>query len=395
MNKDLYRTDLPTSAHKVLCVVPCSISMAISATPTIAAIRQAFPNAHITCIVETELVCLLDTGIVNRFLPHIQEKNARFSWSQIATYTKIKMEIFDLFIDFFTPHPSIDGDIDQSLFIKQLIRTHLFYRAIANAKTSIGFTVDSSHYQHFFCSWLSQKFRLSINIPTPKNDQLIKLCLSDLMLKLLIDEKKVPIAAPLFPKKIQAMDTRLLGDQWNPHTQSSRMILCVFFGGQHQSTQWPFENTVDFIKKAAEQFNANIHLVGKTNDVDQLRQLENEIEDALSTRQVINYINCTDMSTLAAVIQESTIMITTFGGPLHIADAYNIPLITIGSSSVNIAQYAGRESRQIMLSIPVPCSPCLQSKCDQAVSCMEQISAGQVLEAVNAMMSDRFSRVQN
>lgn len=394
MNQDLYRTDLPLAADKILCVIPCGMSITISTTPTLEALRQTFPSAQITCIVESTLIPLLDIDIIDRFWPHIQGTTTGIPWQQTSTFIKLQIENFDLFIDFFTPHPSIEGDLSHPLFTTSLIRTHLLYRACAHATTSIGFTVDSSHYEHLFFAWLNQKRRLSINIPTPKPNQLNQQCLADLMLKLIIDEKKVVIAAPLFPKKIKEINVSQLNQAWQKLNENA-LSFCLHIGGSHQSLRWPIENSIEFIKKACLHFNARIHLVGIIENNDDLEELTEALYEELSTGRVMNHIGFTDISTLAFIIKKSNLMITTFGGPLHIADAYNIPLITLGSASVNTAHYSARESRQILLQTLTLCSPCLKPKCDQTVSCMKQITANKVLEAVNAMISDRFSRVQS
>lgn len=408
-NEDLYRTDLPQTVHKVLCLISGGISTTIAASPTLEAIHQIYPSALITVVMPASCAPLLKgMPFVHKILPYHQLNTAQ----ALGLSGQLFSEKYDLLFDFYTPQPQFvkhsyeRGKLlppeqafdNQFVQDQQILKFHLLIRGLAWPKISVGFTVDPLDYKNPLLRWVGRFLRFSINIPVPKKHIAKNENLADTSLRLLIDPKKIDIAAPLFPKHISQQhdfkDNLLSKKLKNPKTSVAGIHVCLFFGGRRKSTHWPIDNVIEFVQKCTASFDAQVHIIGGIHEREYNAQIKKELRSELQSGVVTNHIDKLSLAMTSALVAQSSIMVSTLGGPLHLADAHNVPLITLASSNVNIRNYSAREARQILLHTPVDCSPCFHETCFKSVSCMERITASQVVAAVNAMIADRFSRVE-
>lgn len=388
INKDLFRTDLPEIANKIICIVPNRLSAAIQASPTLTALRQYYPNAHITLIGPIDCPTLFqETGLIDRYW-HL---TAQISAHNLRVYTSLITEHFDFLVDLYTPTLEIEKDQPPVLFIKSTLKQHLNVRFFSNPKNSIGFTVDHNHYTSPLRKALKKNFRLSVNIPVPHNHESEHFNLADINLQILIDRKKIEIAKPLFPKKIydsQKQD-QSLRERMPPPIQN---IICIYFGGRYKSLHWPIKEAIDCCKKIVASLDASVHIIGGHYEEEYSNIIEASLKEEIKNGTVFNHINQLSLQQTMDVISQSSMIITTLGSPFHIADSYDIPMITIASGTFPIHFYQSRESRQILLKVPVECEGCYLDTCNKTVSCVQHITSRQVIEAINSMISDRFAK---
>jgi heptosyltransferase I len=98
----------------------------------------------------------------------------------------------------------------------------------------------------------------------------------------------------------------------------------------------------------------------------------------------------TTLTELAALIRRSTISVTNDSGPMHLAVALDRPVVSVfgPTDPVWIGPY-GRAGA--VLQAGVPCSPCLLrqlSRCRYGHVCMENVSAGAVIERMEHILGD-------
>ena len=402
MNEDLYRTDLPRDVQNILCIIPQGISNAITSTPALEATRQAYPEAAITLITDQHTAPLFTHWPYIKKVIVLEKTSA---WASIQTLIRLYMEQFDLLIDFYTPHlhiqpnslPESQEHNGHSTEDPHDLRRHLLFRTLTRSKTSIGFTVDPASYHHALLGWLGQKYRFSINTPTPKVESLEQDNLADLTLGLVIDQKKIGIAAPLYAQQLYlhySKEACTLIDKIS-YTESKVTKVGLYFGGTHQTQQWPIQNTVEFIQLILKKLKVQLHIFGGKSELQYSKTLVERFAPEISDTLVVNHIDQLNVIETTAFISRCSIMVSTIGGPLTIADALNIPLITLATSSIHFHNRSARQAKQIVLNTPVSCNACYKNTCDQAVSCQAKITAQQALEAVHNMISDTFSQAHH
>lgn len=95
---------------------------------------------------------------------------------------------------------------------------------------------------------------------------------------------------------------------------------------------------------------------------------------------------CTDLPTLAAVLEAATLCVANDSGPMHLAAALGTPTVGIfGSTSPAWTAPRGPLVRTVGPA-PVPCSPCFLRECPYARECLTGIRPGSVREVVDELL---------
>jgi heptosyltransferase-2 len=100
---------------------------------------------------------------------------------------------------------------------------------------------------------------------------------------------------------------------------------------------------------------------------------------------VINLSGITSLRELACLIKDSDLLITNDSGPMHIAAAFDTPLIALfGSTDEEETGPYGRE--EAVINKKVSCSPCFKRVCPIDFRCMTQIGVDEVVEKAKEIL---------
>lgn len=104
------------------------------------------------------------------------------------------------------------------------------------------------------------------------------------------------------------------------------------------------------------------------------------------TRPIANLGGLTTLRDLAYLFGRAALLITTDSGPMHIAAAVGTPVVALfGPTSPSRTGPYGNGN--IIIRKDLECSPCFRKKCDD-LTCMKEISVEEVFEAVKDKLSD-------
>lgn len=96
-------------------------------------------------------------------------------------------------------------------------------------------------------------------------------------------------------------------------------------------------------------------------------------------KNVINLAGITSLRELACIIKDCDLLITNDSGPMHLAAAFDVPLVALfGSTDHELTGPYGKEDG--VINKKVKCSPCFKRVCPIDFPCMEQISVDEVVE---------------
>lgn len=99
-----------------------------------------------------------------------------------------------------------------------------------------------------------------------------------------------------------------------------------------------------------------------------------------------NLAGRTDLMTLAALLQRAGLMITTDTGPMHIAAAVGTPTIALFGPTAPWRTGPYGQGHRIVRT-DLPCSPCFKRRCPDTPACMSSIRVEQVMSAVHDQLS--------
>jgi heptosyltransferase-2 len=100
----------------------------------------------------------------------------------------------------------------------------------------------------------------------------------------------------------------------------------------------------------------------------------------------INFAGETSLSELAALIARAAICVTNDSGPMHLAVALGRPVVGVFGPTDPVWAGPYRHTGSVVRA-GVPCSPCYLrrlSQCPNNHACMEKVSAGSVVEKIDA-----------
>jgi heptosyltransferase-2 len=108
-----------------------------------------------------------------------------------------------------------------------------------------------------------------------------------------------------------------------------------------------------------------------------------EIEQAMSL-PALNFVGQTNVRQLLALIKRCNFFITNDSGPMHIAAAFQVPLVAIFGSTDHTTTYP-LATRTVVVRQTTDCAPCLKRECPTDHRCMSAITAAMVVEAAEKL----------
>ena len=182
------------------------------------------------------------------------------------------------------------------------------------------------------------------------------------------------------PDAAQARASQLLGS-------AARPLIGVHVSGGRDSKQWHLDRFAQVARTLARNHAATIVLTGSTAD----RPLVDTVRAQLNDVAVIDVTGQLNLPELAAVLSRLDLLITGDTGPMHLASAVDTPLVALFGPS-DPARYGPSSSRQKVLRVQLPCSPCGQvrlppERCRGHVpDCMDGIQVAAVVAAAAELL---------
>jgi heptosyltransferase-1 len=110
----------------------------------------------------------------------------------------------------------------------------------------------------------------------------------------------------------------------------------------------------------------------------------------------INLAGETTLSELAALLARAAICVSNDSGPMHLAVALNRPVVGIfgPTDPVWAGPYRNKNS---VVRVDLPCSPCYLrrlSECPNGHACMQNVSAGSVIERIDGILAKQPTRAK-
>jgi len=148
---------------------------------------------------------------------------------------------------------------------------------------------------------------------------------------------------------------------------------------------WNADRWAVLIEEILQNFYAEVLVVGERNDLVLLEQIRSQVTGPVS-------FSLTSLEELVTLIQGTDLMICLDSGPMHIAAAYDVPLIALfGPGYKEIWKPFNFNSCLIEHQDRYPCAPCLQKRCILPnANCMDAITSEEVFENVLEMVPDIF-----
>ena len=109
---------------------------------------------------------------------------------------------------------------------------------------------------------------------------------------------------------------------------------------------------------------------------------------SLTQREVINLEGQTTLKDLAELYRRAVLLITTDSGPMHLAAAVGTPVVALFGPT-DPKRTGPYDSRHMVIREPLSCAPCFRKTCRE-MTCMKNITVDAVFKAVESVLRQRL-----
>ena len=315
-------------------------------TPSLRALRQQFPQAHIAVLIGRD-----HSELLNR-CPYIDDlivfdRNRDGTPAGLLKVGKrLRLAQGDLVVDF------------------QNNRISHWLGRLSGAPQRYG-------YAGRRWSWLLSHAPTEPERPLPPVDHQFRL------LQLLgIQEARSDLELWPGPGDEARIDV-LLGESWIAESQP---LVAVHPGSRWASKRWPAERYVQLVDQLATASKARVILTGSERE----RPLCDQIQRAAKSKPVV-VAGMTSLNEMAALMRRCRVLVGGDSAPLHMAAAAGTPVVALFGPTDPL-RHAPPAAQKKIFKVDLPCSPCYRSVCPRGGSgrmeCMKRIETDAVLQAV-------------
>ena len=345
------RSEIPAGrVEKILVRAPNWVGDVVLITPSLMALRKAFPYAPITVLTNLWVLPLLvNHPAVDRTMIIDKGRGLLSSVGELArVISRLRDERFDLAVLF------------QNAFEAAVLA------AIGGVKYRIGYNTDG------------RGFLLTHTVV--RNDRILKVHQAEYYLGLIeamgwrADERE----PSLF---LDDSDIESSSQMLSSYGIADNHVIVGFNPGATYGSakRWPEERFAIIGDWAAERWNAKVLLFGSSR--------ERGIGLRISQRMHHNPINLCGLTTLGqakALIKRCNFFLTNDSGLMHIAAAFHVPLVAIFGPTDHVATGPLSENAAIVRH-EFDCSPCLKETCPLDHRCMLSIEPDEVWDAMEGL----------
>lgn len=163
----------------------------------------------------------------------------------------------------------------------------------------------------------------------------------------------------------------------------TKVCINVNAGELATERRWPAEYFIELINRLSAH-NVKLILIGDSESVPYVKKIISSLHNG---RNIVTLAGKTNITDLAAVFNESALLISNDSGPLHLANAVGIPVAAFFGPETPILYGPGND-QNIIFYKGLMCSPCLNVLnaktvvCTNDNKCMYSISVDEVYDAL-------------
>jgi heptosyltransferase-2 len=320
-------------------------------TPTVRAIRQCFPNTHISLLAKPWVVPVFENSEhIDQLLIYDDKGRHKGILGKFRLARDLKKYHFDAAI------------LLQNAFEAALIAF------LSNIPLRIGYNTDVR--------------QLLLTHAVSCTNEIKKKHQTDYYLDILrgigIKEDNRALYLKL-DQKDRFRSEKILLEQ---HLSLGDKIIGINPGATYgPAKQWPLDRYAHLADNIQAFTKGRVIIFGGPNDKDLGEKISQEMHHC-----PIDLSGKTSLGEAMALIEKCDLFITNDSGLMHVAAALDVPLVAVFGSTNSVTTGPLSQNSRIV-QVPLECSPCLRPECPKGhLNCMEQISVEIVFNVVKEML---------
>ena len=339
--------------QRILFIKPSSLGDIVHALPTLAALRQRFPQAHIAWLVKRQWAELVERV---EGLDRVWAVGPGVAgW--LSEVSRLRAEKFDLAVD-----------------LQGLFRSALMAR-LAGCPVRVGFANGREGSPLFYTQL--------VDVPTPEMHAVDRyLLVADAL-------GAARPATPQFRFRISPADReQVVAVLGRAGVKAGSSWVAMNVSARWPTKRWPAESFAAVADRLYEEGMGPVVLIGGPDD-----RADAQAVQALTKKSSLRDVTgLTPLGLLPALLQSASLLLTNDSGPMHVAAAVGTPVTALfGPTSPTRTGPYGRNHR--VLARQLPCSPCFNRRCTNPVEreCLVSIAPSEVLTAAREQIAGRLA----
>lgn len=327
------------------------------ALPVLAAVRRAWPLAHVAWLIGSGFQSLLaGHSMIDELIPFDRRHFARVWYSPrvMADFYRFARDLrrrrFELVLD-----------------LQGLVRSGLF-AWLTGARRRLG-PADAREF-----AWIFYTQRVRWPADAHAVDKLLAV----------LPAIGISTARADFPLEVRDSERAAAGKALATQTQEAVPEYIVLLpGARWGSKRWPVAHTVELLRRLHAAGAPRCVLAGAPDE----RALAAAITAEAPSRWLIDLVGRTDLRVLTALIAGARLVISQDSGPMHIAAALGVPTVSLFGPT-NPRRTGPYSPAAEVLQHRLPCMPCYRRTCPLGHhDCMGKLTPDVVARAVLARLS--------
>lgn len=333
-------------------------------TPTFAALKDRFPSAHLTYLVEPAAAPVVEGHAhLDEVIVAPRGGGARGLLADLVLGRRLARERFDVAIDF-------HGGPRASLLTW-----------LSGARTRVGYTVAGRSWMYTVRVSRPRELRPrhsvenqwdlldAIGVPPPTPD-------------------RYPVQMPVVASVRSAVRERL-----RAHVAGDARVVVMHVSAGNPFRRWP---TGSFAEVAAGLVvrDPAVHVVvtAGPSDADAASHVISTARERLAAGDRVRVVDCGELSLaeLRALLEDAALYIGGDSGPMHVAATTAVPIVSLYGPTLPVRSRPWRPERFLSAAVDVdglPCRPCNQRRCEPGdFRCLARITPEQVLAAAARLL---------
>lgn len=336
----------PIEYNRILVINLMHIGDLLLVTPVLRTLRTNFPAAHVALLADAKLADLVR---LNQNLSELITIDKKGHHDKLLNYLRfiggIRQQKFDLVINL---HKN-----ERASFIA----------ALSGAKKIVGYSTPGPGL--FFDKVIENRKREKHQVEAHFDvlrETLGITNIDDRGIEMWLDETAEKSAERIWQQAFPA----------NPR------VIGLNIGASWPTKRWPKEYFAELADRLIDQ-GFGIAYFGGPMDVEIVDQAINLMKHK-NHPQVVRCTGKVTLMELAALLKKCRVFVTNDSGPMHIAVAMHVPLVSMFGASP-VQGFWPYNDTSIVLKTPLPCHPCYEHSCKLGtLECMHAITVDEVLE---------------
>ena len=347
----------------ILIVKLSAIGDVIHTLPALNALRNYYPNANITWLVEEDAAPLVQGHkALNRVLVS-KRKHWLKALRSLSFLSTIK-EIFG-FIKGLR-----DTRYDMILDFQALLKSSILI-ALARGRRKIGFGKGLEHMEHSY---------IFLNERIPAVDMEIHALSRGMML---LNAVGIPTNEVEYKLPVSNHDRKKIDELMKQHgINDVKSLIAINPVAKWETKLWPNKKFAEFADMLIDRYDVKILFTGGIKDYSIIQSITSSMKG-----RTINFAGKTTLTELAALYEKAALVISTDTGPMHLAVATGTPVVALFGPTAPWRTGPYGPGHHV-IKAELECSPCFKRRCE-TTDCMYQISVMQVFDWVKKMLGNQ------